>query len=437
MIDQMFTFIEYIDDMFWMYGGTTAIMLLGTYFSIKSGFFQVREFPLIVKNFLGYLQATGVAHQGIMPARVFFAALGSCVGIGNLVGVCMALKMGGPGAVFWMWVTALLGCLVKYGEIYLGMKFRIKSGTSYNGGPIVYLQHIPGYAWLAGVVATLLCVYGVEVFMFKVITHTLVVGWNLPELPVVGFLLLALFVAGREGVRFVGKFSSIVIPFFLVVYLSLSFIVFIKNITVLPGVVLSIFMHAFNPSAVIGGVAGTSLIYVISYGIRRACYISDLGIGYASMIHCESAEQNPARQASTAIIEMFLDTFILATTSMLLVLVTGVWQSQIDVAYMVPTAIATVFPFFMYIWPLIIFLLGYATMSAFFSVGMKAALYLFPQYGKTLYFVYAGCMFLFFSFFAENTHAMGLMSIAGILLLIFNMFGIFKLHHHIKFTLQE
>lgn len=437
MIDQIFAFIDSVDDIFWMYGGTTAIVMLGTYFSIQSGFFQIRKFPAILKNFFGYLQATGVAHQGVMPIRIFFAALGSCIGIGNLVGACMALRLGGPGAVFWMWVTALLGCLVKYSEIYLGMKFRVKTGTSYMGGPIIYLQHIPGYAWLATVVAGLLCIYGVEIFIFKVITHTIVTGWNLPMLPVVIFLLVAIFIAGQQGIRFVGKFNSVVIPIFLLLYLFLSLIVFLKNITLLPGVIVSIFMHAFSPYAVLGGVTGTSLIYVISYGMRRACYISDLGIGYASMVHSESAEQNPGRQASTAIVEMFLDTFILATTSMLLVLVTGVWQTDVEVSYMVPTAIATVFPFFIYIWPLIIFLLGYLTMSAFFTVGIKAACYLFPEYGKRIYFVYAATMFLFFSFFAQTTHAMGVMSVAGILLLMCNMFGIFKLRHHIKFTLHE
>lgn len=437
MIDQIFAFIDTLDDIFWMYAGTTAIVMLGMYFSLQSNFFQIRKFPAIIKNFFGYLQATGVAHQGVMPIRIFFAALGSCIGIGNLVGACTALKLGGPGAVFWMWVTALLGCLVKYSEIYLGMKFRVKTGTSYMGGPIVYLQQIPGYAWLATVVAALLCIYGVEIFIFKVITHTLVTGWHLPTTPVVLFLLAAVFIAGQQGIRFVGKFNSVVIPLFLGLYLFVSCVVFIKNITLLPGVIMSIFVHAFSPYAVLGGATATSLIYVISYGMRRACYISDLGIGYASMVHSESAEQNPGRQASTAIVEMFLDTFILATTSMLLVLVTGVWQTDVEVSYMVPTAIATVFPLFIYIWPLIIFLLGYLTMSAFFSVGIKAASYLFPEHGKKIYFAYAATMFLLFSFFAQTSHAMGVMSVAGILLLICNMFGIFKLRHHIKFSLHE
>ena len=437
MIDQIFAFIDSVDDIFWMYGGVTAIVMLGTYFSIQSNFFQIRKFPAILKNFFGYLQATGVAHQGVMPIRIFFAALGSCIGIGNLVGACTALKLGGPGAVFWMWVTALLGCLVKYSEIYLGMKFRVKTGTSYMGGPIIYLQKIPGYAWLATLVAVLLCIYGVEIFIFKVITHTLVTGWNLPMLPVVVFLLIAIFIAGQQGIRFVGKFNSVVIPVFLILYLLLSFIVFMKNITLLPGVIASIFVHAFTPYAFFGGATGTSLMYVISYGMRRACYISDLGIGYASMVHSESAEQNPGRQASTAIVEMFLDTFILATTSMLLVLVTGVWQTDVADSYMVPTAIATVFPFFIYIWPLIIFLLGYLTMSAFITVGIKAASHLFPKNGKRIYFIYAATMFLFFSFFAEQNHAMGVMSVAGILLLICNLFGMFKLRHHIKFSLHE
>ncbi|NBX78088.1 sodium:alanine symporter family protein [bacterium] len=439
MIDQIFAYIDIIDDIFWMYAGTTTIVLMGAYFSIRSRFFQIRKFPLIIKNFLSYLTKKDVqdGKQGISPVRVFFAALGSCVGIGNLVGVCTAIQLGGPGAVFWMWVTAFIGSLVKYAEIYLGMKFRKKSGSSYTGGPIIYLQHIPGFAWLATAVAVLLVVYGAEIFIFKVITDAMVVGWGAPKLYVVAFLLVAILGAGTQGLSFLGRLNAFVVPTFLVTYLSLSTLVFFMYIAHLPAVLYSIVYYAFTPCAMIGGAAASSIVYVISYGMRRACYISDLGIGFASMIHSESTETNPARQASTSIVEMFLDTFILASTSMNLILVTGVWRSGVDVSVMVPAAIGLVFPWFMTIWPFILFMLGYATILAYYNVGRKAAQYLLgKQIGDIFYFIYATAMFIFFSFFANKEHAMGLMAIAGVLLLVINLFGIFKLRHEIEFDLE-
>lgn len=437
MSDYFLTILDSFDELFWGYIGVPSLMLFGIYFSLTSRFFQIRSFPKIIRNFFHHLKAPASNTPGIPALEAFFASIGGCIGISNIVAVATAVQLGGPGAIVWMWIAAFFGMLVKYAEIYLGVRYRIPNDQNgYDGGPMIFLQKVFSSPWIPRIFCILLCIYGVEIYIFKIMTHTLVTSWSLNEYLVIATLLVLVLYGGMGGVHRVGEISTVIIPVFILLFCCMGTWILIQNITLLPQVLATIFSSALTGHAAVGGFAGSSLLTTISRGVQRACYTSDIGIGYASVIHSESAESQPGNQASLSIIGIFLDTFVICTLSTLLIVVTGVWKENIHEDMMVVTALGKYFPYIEYIWPLFIFLLGYSSLLAFFAVGRKAALFLSPRYGAQLFYLYATCSFLFFSFVGEPHHSLTVMTITAIFLLILNLIGMFKLRNAIVFELE-
>ncbi|MCX5923459.1 MAG: amino acid carrier protein [Candidatus Dependentiae bacterium] len=439
MIDQIFNILDIVDNIFWLYIGAPGLMIVGFYLSYKSKFFQIRQAPHVFKIFKGFaMQKQDDSVRGVAPIQAFFASVGGAIGIGNLVSVCIAVQVGGPGAVFWMWVAALMGMLVKYGEIYLGVKFRIKNNeNSYTGGPMIYLRHVPGGAFWSKFAAVLMCLYGIEIYIFRVVTHTVVEGWDLNPSIVIPVLLFLVVGVGKGGVRIVGKLCSVIIPFFLAAYIGMGMWVLINNLSYIPTMLASIFTHAFTPHAAIGAFAGNSIMLSITHGVRRACYTGDIGVGYASTMHAETKESIPAKQAALGIVDIFLDSFLVCTMSLFLILVTDKWHAGLHETATVPAALSMYFPYVNIIWPLFIFLLGYSTLIAFFAAGRRSATILFPKYGANIYIVLATMLFLIFSFLGTLAQCLSVMSIVGVLLLICNLYGLFFLRNEIIFDVRH
>ncbi|MBP7854754.1 sodium:alanine symporter family protein [Candidatus Babeliales bacterium] len=439
MIDQLFVVLDQVDEFFWYYVGVPALLIIGMYLSLKSGFFQIRQFSKILKIFKSFTkQKDDTKVRGIAPINAFFASVGGAIGVGNLVSVCVSIQIGGPGAVFWMWVAALMGMLVKYSEIYLGVKFRIQNNeNSYTGGPMIFLRHVPHGKFFAKLATVLMCLYGIEIYIFRVVTHSISQGWNIDPLLVIPTLLILVLIAGRGGVRVVGKICSYVIPFFLAAYLSAGIWVLLQNASFIPGILYSIFVHAFTPHAALGAFAGSSMFLAMSHGVRRACYTGDIGVGYASVMHAETKESVPARQASLGVIDIFLDSFVVCTMSMLLVLVSGMWHKPIDPVFMISETLSRYFPYVDLIWPLFIFLLGYTTIIAFFAAGRRSATLLSSKYGANVYTVAAAVTLLMFSFLGTQNQCLAMMSLVGVLLLVCNLYALFYLRDEISFDLSK
>ncbi len=435
MIINFFSYLDAIDSLFWIYGGVPALMLVGIYFTIQSKGFQLFALPAILKNFCMTMFRPSDDKRGVRPLYVFFASIGGCIGIGNVVGVCTAVQVGGPGAVFWMWVAGFFGMLVKYAEIYLGMIYRIQDkNNSYVGGPVVYLQQVPGGSILSNVVAFLLCMYGLEVYIFGVIRDSIITGWDVyPPIVVIGLIALVVFV-GEGGINLVGKVSSFILPVFLTIFVIMSFYIFAINYHIFPAMIYSIFASAWTPHAPLGAFAGSSVMLAISHGVKRACYTGDLGIGYASTIHSQTSETDPYKEASMGIVAIFIDTFIICSLSLFLILLTGTWHSGLHESLMVATALSKYFPYITLFWPLFIFLLGYTSLTSFYAVGKNSSAFLFGSLGNTLYPFVATILFILFSYVGSLQVDMMLMSITGALLLLCNLYGIIQLSHHIKFN---
>ncbi len=439
-INQLLDTLLGVEEFFWTYVGAPGLIILGIYFTWKSGFFQIRQIRKVIQVFKSFAHKkySDTAVRGIEPIQAFFASIGGAIGTGNLVSVGVTLQIGGPGAVFWLWFAGLLGMLVKYGEIFLGVKFRVQNNeNSYTGGPIIYLRHTPyGFFW-SGFAAILMCLYGTEIYIFRVVTYTLSEGWNLNQHLVILILLFLVVGVGQGGVRAVGKVCSKIIPLFLIAYIGMGLFVLAKNFTAIPGILALIFKHAFTPHAAMGAFAGNTIALAITHGVRRACYVGDIGVGYASTMHAETQESVPARQAAFGIIDVFLDVFVVCTMSMMILLVSDIWYQDVNPAFMVSTALGQYFSFVPYIWPLFIFLLGYTTLIAFFAAGRRAATSLSPKYGARMYEFLSICSLLIFSFLGTDAQCLSAMSIVGSLLLACNLYGLFMLKDDVTFDLSE
>ncbi len=439
-INQFLEALLGVEEFFWSYIGAPGLIILGLYFTWKSRFFQIRQAGKIIQVFKSFAHKkySDSTVRGIEPLQAFFASIGGAIGTGNLVSVGVTLQLGGPGAVFWLWFAGLMGMLVKYGEIFLGVRFRIQNNeNSYTGGPSIYLRHVPhGFFW-SGFAAILMCMYGTEIYIFRVVTYTLSEGWNLNQYFVIFALLFLVVGVGQGGVRMVGKVCSKIIPLFLVAYIGMGLFVLAKNFTVIPGIIALIFKHAFTPHAAIGAFAGNTIALAVTHGVRRACYVGDIGVGYAATMHAETQESVPARQACFGVIDVFLDVFVVCTMSMMILLVSGIWYQNVNPAFMVSNALSEYFSFVPYIWPLFMFLLGYTTLIAFFAAGRRAATSLAPTHGARIYELLATASLLIFSFLGTDAQCLSAMSIVGSLLLVCNLYGLFILKDYVTFDVSE
>ncbi len=434
---QIFSFMQYFDDCLWGYLGFPAIILTGIFLSIQSRFVQIRKFPYIIKTFLSLLIHKNTNPDGIHPLKAFFACVGGCVGLGNIVGICTAVQIGGPGALFWIWITAILGMVIKYAEVFLGLKYRVSNGKGgYNGGPMYFLQKVYKAKWVPKFVCFLLCIYGVEVYQFRIVTTSLTQNLNVNEYAIIGFLLAFVIYSCSGGIRRVGTISGVMIPVFVVMYVGMGFWVLVQHAHAIPAVLNAVFVSAFSEHAAVGGFAGSTILLTISQGIRRGCYTGDVGIGYASVIHSESAIQTPEKQASLVIFDIFLDTLVICSTSLMIILVTETWLVPMDTSFMVQSALAHYFPFVNFFMPFFVFLVGVSTINIYFCVGLKCAEYLSPRFGKKCFYLYAIVSLIFFSF-VGTAHAQTFMSVTGGLLLLINLYGIVKLRHEISYEIEE
>lgn len=434
-MDSIFEYLTWLDSFFWGYIAFILITLLGCSLTTQTRFFQIRNFPSILKTFFHFLTKSSSGERGVHPLKAFFASVGGMIGIGNVVGIVTAIQIGGPGALFWVWVAALLGTIIKYSEIFLGLKYRVSNDHGgYDGGPMHFLPYAFNLRWIPIFISILLCIYGVEIYQFAVITDSLTTNFDLNRYAVMGSLLLLILYASAGGVPRIGKICSWIMPIFMLLYISMSLWIIFQEISLLPNILKTVFISAFTGHAAIGGFAGSSVLLAIQHGISRAAYSADIGIGYDSIIQSESNTVYPERQARLAILGVCIDNLV-CTMSILVVLFSGIWQSteQIEGSLLVQTALSQYFPFMHIFMPIFLFIVGYTTLIAYFCVGIKCARFIYPKYGKQLYLVYGVIAWIFFSFF-DQAQALLVMSLAGALLLIINLLGIYTLRNQIVFS---
>ena len=429
--------IAFNDQILWGYLGLFLIFSTIIYLTIKSRFMVVRDFPKIFHYFLTSSRAPKNDHFGTSSLKVFFASLGGCIGIGNLATVAVAIKIGGPGALFWVCIVSFLGGIVKYAEIFLGLKYRVKNKfNGYDGGPMYFVgRAFPKIPFLPVLVCLFLCIYGVDIYMFSVVKTSLVYNFSLPTTPVVITLLSLTILSVLGGIDRVGGISTVLLPVFLVVYTGMSLWVFIENKEHFPEIIKMVFVSAFSGHGAIGGFVGSTFLLTLSKGLSSAAYASDLGIGFASVLQSEVSSTDMQKQASLSVFIVFINTFIVCLCSMLLILVTGVWTGPLmDGGLLIQEALTKSFKNINYFMPIFLLLVGYPSLISSLLVGVKASRFIDEKWGPRFFYAYAIFSLVVFSYISSYYALIFLVLSAGLLNII-NLSAIMKLRKEIDFTL--
>ena len=320
------------------WGPIMLILLVGTgvYLTIRTGCVQVRYFGYAMKNTIGTVFRKSDKDHGsnLSPFEAVSTALASTVGTGNIAGVTGAIFTGGPGAVFWMWVSAFFGMCTKYAEILLAVKYRqVEPDGTHHGGPMYSIEKGLGknFKWLAIVFAVL---GGIASFGIGNIAQSSEVSGSIKTLfgvrPLITGIVLAVIVAVviLGGVKRIGQVTSYMVPFMSAFYILAGIAIILLRITSLPAAFASIISGAFNLKAVGGGVFGYAMMLAIRQGVARGVFSNEAGLGSAPIAHSASSTNEPCEQAVWGIFEVFVDTIVICTITSLAVVMSGVLNTE-------------------------------------------------------------------------------------------------------------
>ena len=345
----MLELLKALDAFVW--GPPLLILLVGTgiYLTIRLGLLQVARLPKAFQ--LIFTKDKG--HGDVSSFAALCTALAATVGTGNIIGVATAIKVGGPGALFWMWMAAFFGMATKYAEGLLAIKYRTKDANgAVAGGPMHYILLGMGEKWrplaiffaLAGVLVALL---GIGTFtQVNSITESI---QNTAQVdPAITALILSIFVgiAVFGGLKSISKVSTAVVPFMAIVYILGTLTVILFNIEKIPATLALIFTSAFSPTAAVGGFAGASIRMAIQNGVARGVFSNESGLGSAPIAAAAAKTNEPVEQGLTSMTGTFIDTLIICTLTGLTILVTGVWSGDLNGVALTQSAFSTVFSYF-------------------------------------------------------------------------------------------
>jgi len=325
----------------WGVPAMVAIIGVGLYLSIRTGFVQIRKFGHALKNTIGKIFKKSDASEGaITPFQAVCTALAATVGTGNIAGVAGAIALGGPGAVFWMWISALLGMCTKFSEVVLAVKFRERSSEGdYVGGPMYYIKNGLGkkWMWLAYAYAAfgVLAVFGtgnatqvntiVQAINAPLLSYGLLSEAHLGTTNLIIGIALAIIVALilLGGIQRIGKVTEKLVPIMALLFIILGIGLIIMKIDQVPAAFAMIFQGAFTPRAVTGGVVG-SFFLSMRNGVARGIFSNEAGLGTGSIAHACADTEDPVEQGMFGIFEVFMDTIVICTMTALVILLSGV-----------------------------------------------------------------------------------------------------------------
>ena len=318
-----------IDSFIW--GAPLLILLSGTglYLTLRLGFIQIRYLP----RALGYLFKKDKGGKGdVSSFAALCTALAATIGTGNIVGVATAVQAGGPGAIFWMWLVALLGMATKYAECLLAVKYRVRDKNGFMaGGPMYYIERGLGIKWLAKLFAlfgVMVAFFGIGTFpQVNAITYAMQDTFNIPVLvtAIIVTLLVGLIILG--GVKRIATASSVIVPFMAILYVTTSLVIILLNIEKVPDAISLIIYSAFDPQAALGGAVGFTVMKAIQSGVARGIFSNESGLGSAPIAAAAAQTREPVRQGLISMTGTFLDTIIVCTMTGIVLVLTGAWNN--------------------------------------------------------------------------------------------------------------
>lgn len=366
--------VKYLNDLAW--GPWMLILLVGTgvYLSTRMGFLQFRKFGYAMKNTIGKVFQKQTAGKGeVTPFQAVSTALAATVGTGNIAGVTGAIAVGGPGAVFWMWLSALFGMVTKYSEVVLAVKYRERNAKGdWVGGPMYYIKNGLGRKWnpLAAAFALLgaLAAFGIgnmtQVNTIATSINTAIdafggntaatsiqlLGQTVPVSSIVVGLLVSVIVALTlfGGIKRIGSVAEKMVPVMAAIYILCSACVVLTNLDSLGKILGMILQGAFSAEAALGGAFGITIMTTIQKGVGRGVFSNEAGLGSAPIAHAASSETDPVKQGLYGIFEVFMDTIVICTLTALTVLCgvesgVGITWGQSAGTELIAKAFATVF----------------------------------------------------------------------------------------------
>lgn len=381
----MEAFITEINNIAW--GPAMLVLLLGTgiFLTLGLGLMTLRKLPTAFG-----LLFRGISGQGngdIPPFRALMTSLSATIGTGNIAGVATAIALGGPGALFWMWITALFGLATKYAEGVLAVEYRERDTLGgYSGGPMYYIRNGLGsrFTWLATAFALFGAMAGFGLAntvqsnsVAQVLTDNLSVPWQatgLALMVIVGSVILG-------GIQRIALIASAVVPFMAVAYMLMSLFVIALNIEAVPDAFATIVSSAFNGASAAGGFAGATVWAAIRFGVARGIFSNEAGLGSAPIAHAAAQTNEPVEQGMIAMLGTFIDTLVICTMTGLVIVLTGVFETGESGASLTAMAFGQSFPGGEWVVTVGVIFFATTTMIGWSFYGERCVVYLFGTRG--------------------------------------------------------
>ena len=328
-----------VTDFLW---GTPLMVLMvgvGLYLSFRTGFFQLTGIGTWMRKTLGEIlkkkhSSSNTGDGGLTPFQALTTVLAGTVGSGNIAGVAAAIAIGGPGAVFWMWVIAIVGMMTKMAEVTLAVQYRKKTDRGeYYGGPMHYMKNGLGSTGkiLAGIYALALFIEVMADACFVQPNTLATCVQDVFHLPLLAtgiiVVVLSMIVILSGGVKKIGDFCGKMVPPMILIYIFACLVVIGMNIGNVPSAFAMILRYAFAPAPAIGGFAGSTITLAMGRGAARGIFSNEAGMGTATTVHATAQTDNPAHQGMYGVLEVFIDTVIICTLTSLSILCSGVWNN--------------------------------------------------------------------------------------------------------------
>jgi AGCS family alanine or glycine:cation symporter len=363
-----------------VWGPHLLILILGTgmYYSLRTDFLQIRKLPYILCSIVSsVLKKNKLNGKGtITQFQALTTALASTIGTGNIVGVATAIAVGGPGAVFWIWVSAFLGMMTKYSEILLSLKFRRRNAEgNVVGGPMYYISEGLGLKFL-GVLFSffgLLASFGIgNIAQINSIAVSFQNSFNIKPLftGIVIAISISFIIVG--GVSRISRTTEKLVPYMVIFYVVITSAVLLDNIGNIPYSFKMILSHAFTDTAAAGGFAGSTLMMTVRMGVARGIFANEAGLGSSPIAHAAADAREPAEQAVWGIAEVFIDTILICTCTALCIISTGAWNSGLYGVDLTICAFSSTMPVFApYAISISIFFFAFSTLVSWSYYGER------------------------------------------------------------------
>lgn len=365
----------------YVWGLPMLIILVGTGFYLTFTLRGLQFTKLYYALWLALIKRKEEGAGDISHFQALMTALSATVGTGNIAGVATAIAAGGPGALFWMWMTGLVGMATKYAEAVLAVKYRVTDGAGEMcGGPMYYISRGLGLKWLGSLFAVFAAVaaFGIgNMVQSNSVAEALNSTFNLPHW-ITGVALLALsFMVIIGGIKSIGRITSVLVPVMIVAYMGGCLFIILSNLQAVPDAIAFIVKEAFTPTAATGGFAGATVMMAIRYGVARGVFSNESGLGSSPIAAAAAQTSHPVVQALVSMTQTFIDTIIVCTMTGLVIVMTGAWTSGSTGATLSNAAFSLGMPGGNYVVTISLVLFAYSTILGWCYYGEKSIEYLF------------------------------------------------------------